>query len=485
MIEGDMILGDLKVQWGIVNAAHHDFADVAQAVDWAQQEGYHTVYIPAGEYRLTSPISICTPHFSLLGAGPWNTTLKFTIEGTHIDPLYAIRVQNSDLIEGVRLADFTVQPLDGQNPAPYEGGILLVNCHRTLVERVHSKNWHPDPDSTLLSFGFKAERTLTDGLPAGEIMFNQCSVEDCFYGIWLTGKQEGQGERAPLLRCSVVNASLKGIKVAGGIATGGSHYTLADNTPGAFDNIEIDDWVHNLSDDSFAQISNIIQKRSLLQLYERWQGGADDACTAGDAYVVTKPDGRGIYIENARGTLVQGGTVAYFGYGVYVEAADGEGTKLGQIAGLKFNVVDMGVYISSGVKNTQVVAMTQLSEDNHVDDRGTDSLVVGLQVSGDLSAESHSLWLTQQVNQFRSDVGIRGLADASVPDGGQAGTVTRYAEGLAFDVDDLDPAFDHSSANPLPDGFTGVYYATKGPSFYLVTRANNGWRGVKVLPAPM
>lgn len=52
---------DPKVQWGVVNAAHPDFTDVVQAITWAQQNHYKTVYISAGGYTIQTPIVINTP----------------------------------------------------------------------------------------------------------------------------------------------------------------------------------------------------------------------------------------------------------------------------------------------------------------------------------------------------------------------------------------------------------------------------------------
>jgi len=473
-----MIVGELKVQWGIVNAAHHDFSDVAQAVDWAQQEGYHTVYIPAGEYQLTSPISIYTPHFSLLGAGPGNTTLKFAAEGTHT--LYAIQVQDvqgSTLIEGVRLADFTVQPLD-DDPAPYEGGVHLVNCRRMLVERVHSKNWYSNEEQGH-SFGFKADRQIA-GRPAGGIVFRDCGVEDCFYGIWLTGD-------APMQRCSLIEVSLKGVIIRTGMATGGGQNSLEDSGTNFEGVVQAGDWVCNLSDDSFGQVAEGGVQGGSLTLVERWQGGVLNTCQSGDIYEITSKIGHGVHIENAKGTLVLGGAVADYHYGVYVGPdANGRQTRLSQIISPKFDMVDAGVYVDEGADRTQVVAMTRAAGKDHVEDHGASSLVVGQRASGTPSGDNDSLWLTRKASQFRSNVGIQGtvdvagLVDASVPnDRNQAGTVTRYGTGDGYNDSFLNNAFGHDETHaPLPDGFMGVYYDSSDPQFYLVTRADDQWKSV-------
>jgi hypothetical protein len=99
------------MQWGVVNAAHPDFGgDVVRGVAWAQDNGYATAYIPAGKYELNGQIVIDTDHFTLLGAGTWSTVLVYKGSGG-INPPYAVLVQppfGPSLIEGVRLADFSV-----------------------------------------------------------------------------------------------------------------------------------------------------------------------------------------------------------------------------------------------------------------------------------------------------------------------------------------------------------------------------------------
>lgn len=207
-------------------------------------------------------------------------------------------------------------------------------------------------------------------------------------------------------------------------------------------------------------------------LYGFWLGQATNArptqrcsllaCAFRGYWIQEQPveGSRGVYIENALGTLVLGGAIAQCEYGIYIGPSSGGNPATGrsQIIGLKFDDLSQsGVYISAEVAETQVVAAARAGG-GHVVDNGADSLV-----------------LSPPASQFPVSVDILGLLNASQPNPpAPAGTVTRYGTGEGYSDYLLDQAF---GAN-LPDGFTGIYLnsATTPPAYYLVTRAGGQWR---------
>ena len=129
------------------------------------------------------------------------------------------------------------------------------------------------------------------------------------------------------------------------------------------------------------------------------------------------------------------GEIAKFDVGIYI----GEGgieydTDQTQIFGPKFDIIARGIYISAGVRKTQVVAMTRAQDYNYVEDNGLNSFVVG-----------------HLMNKLPADVEVQGLLDAAVLGAPGAGIRTYSTRG-ELKQDTLNSAFGAQSP-----GFVGIY----------------------------
>jgi hypothetical protein len=196
--------------WGIVNGATYA-SDLATAINQAQSDGYKTVYIPASNtpYQLdyTKIIHINTDNFTLVGAGANSTIIEFSQTCDSTCQCGIVVGKTSGQIQGVRLADFTVQMSTTTGGTPYRlGGIYLKDCRGVMVERVNAKNWNWN-NTQAPGYGFQAINNGAGGnKPAGGIVFYQCGCESTFYGIWLTGSST-----YPMNRCSIIAPSFNAL----------------------------------------------------------------------------------------------------------------------------------------------------------------------------------------------------------------------------------------------------------------------------------
>jgi len=473
------------VQWGIRHVTPAD--NLATEINNAQQYGQKTVYLEAGDFQLsyTAWMTIKTDNFTLRGAGAGSTIIhvspKYTYEQTRD---WALIVQpdasqGKTQIERVRLADFTLQmdsTLTGGN-TDRRIGILLKDCREFTVERVWVRGYLDNTQNFPFENGFQVYSSGADALPSGGIAFDHCGCTQCLYGVYLGGTL-GEIQSENLQRCSFINPAFRGKKTAEGQATGGSASSLIDsvknfNTLGVQPNYII----HNYTDAAYGRVHKVDETdpHKLVLKAPGWVGGRTNLCQSGDAYMVAAPEGDGIHIDNAKGTLVLGGAIAIFTNGVYIgpTVEDVKYTRLSQVIGPKFDDVDLGVYIGGdGTDQTQVIAITRANEGGHISDNGEDSLIV-----------DHQLF------RIPVEAQVYGLLNASTPrdleeEHPRAGTITRFGSGAGTTTYLINQAFGNTSQNPLPDGFVGIYYDSRATEqkYYLVSWINSlgVWKKVEL-----
>jgi hypothetical protein len=325
---------------------------------------------------------------------------------------------------------------------------------------VRSDGWYQGDDGPANTFGFQAYHASGSGA-AGAIRFYDCRANLNLYGLWING-DAGR----PLNRCVVVGGLFQGARKDSGQASGGSATSLihAGKHFPAY-GVEVGDYVVNDTDESWGQVTALESSGDplvldTLILSGGWQEGDTNTCEQDDEYSVPVLGSRGIKIQNGKGTLVLGSTFGRVMRGVEINASNGDDyqTHLTQVIGAKMdNVPGAGVYVGQDAQMTQVVAVARANENKVLQDQGTRTLL-----------------LAHQAVDLPADTYVTGLLDARVKEDPPAGALTRYASGLGYSNGLLDEAF----GRDLADGFVGVYYDSLNLRFYVVTRANSGWKGV-------
>lgn len=161
-----------------------------------------TVWVPAGEYRLTGDIVVPT-HVAIQGAGMWHTTFVGD-ERLYGDAGRRVRFKLAG--EHIRLADFAiVGRLNYRNDSEPNDGIVSDGCSDSAVERIwveHTKvgMWLYNGERLRIE-GCRFRDTIADGInlcvgTADNIVEN-CSArgtgDDCF-AIWPAPADQGFAE---------------------------------------------------------------------------------------------------------------------------------------------------------------------------------------------------------------------------------------------------------------------------------------------------
>jgi hypothetical protein len=205
-----------------------------------------------------------------------------------------------------------------------------------------------------------------------------------------------------------------------------------------------------------------------------------NASFSAPGYPIGNSNGYGVYIQQAKGTLVAGGQYNGYQYGIYVAppALLGNETQLSQIFGVGFDKVSRGVSIGDPTSQyyppeTQVFGVVSDSDLGQIVDAGIDSLVVSRIV--DAPYPNRSLILSQAgKSQFpgRIDnpakVDVRGTLDAAVLQAAGAGIRTHKAEEDLLQNDVLNDVF----GTGLPPGFIGIFKTLTTLQTHMVIRSD-------------
>jgi len=211
-------------------------------------------------------------------------------------------------------------------------------------------------------------------------------------------------------------------------------------------------------------------------LEEPWAGGeGGEICEEYDRVVCFAGGSKGVYIENAKGTLVRGGQFAQFEYGIEVGESGMNQTlpqnTQTQIFGSKFDDVCTGVVIGANTERTQVYGVTRANSNNHVLDEGNSTIVVGHNVMDPV--QDDSVLFTQNRAHLPSSLEVEGEANfQGRVDMTQSGVLMPFITVSELTDTSLNTAFNGNPDVYPPDGFVALVYSTGGtsPGFHLVSR---------------